>query len=91
MVGKGVGRKRGEALAVDPAREPYEIERFKDDPDAFIRAHVRRLEALRRAGHVERIDADHWKIPDDIAQHGLAYDARSRGKDFTVRTTSSGR
>ena len=25
--------------------------------------HVRRLEALRRAGHVERIDEDHWRVP----------------------------
>jgi hypothetical protein len=32
------------------------------DPQAFVRSHVRRLEALRRAGHVERIDADHWRI-----------------------------
>ncbi|MES0096636.1 DUF3363 domain-containing protein [Mesorhizobium sp. M0019] len=64
------------------------IERVKGDPDAFIRAHVRRLEALRRAGVVERIDADHWKIPHDIAEQGAAYDARNRGRDFTVRTLS---
>ncbi|UVK47537.1 DUF3363 domain-containing protein [Mesorhizobium sp. AR07] len=64
------------------------IERVKGDPDAFIRAHVRRLEALRRAGIVERIDADRWKIPDDIAEQGAAYDARNRGRDFTVRTLS---
>jgi len=61
---------------------------MKGDPDAFIRAHVRRLEALRRAGIVERIDADHWKIPQDIAEQGAAYDARNRGRDFTVRTLS---
>jgi hypothetical protein len=66
-----------------------EIERFKGDPDAFIRFHVRRLEALRRAGHVERIDADHWKIPKDIAERGLAYDAPSLPKDFTIRTLST--
>jgi len=64
------------------------IERMKGDPDAFIRAHVRRLEALRRAGIVERIDADHWKIPGDIAEQGAAYDARNRGRGFTVRTLS---
>ncbi|MGX9181812.1 DUF3363 domain-containing protein [Mesorhizobium sp. BHbdii] len=65
-----------------------QIERIKGDPDAFIRAHVRRLEALRRAGIVQRIDADHWKIPEDIAERGATYDARNRGKDFTVRTLS---
>ncbi|WP_141340111.1 DUF3363 domain-containing protein [Bradyrhizobium sp. USDA 3458] len=65
-----------------------EIERFKGDPDAFVRAHVRRLEALRRAGHVERIDADHWKIPHDIVERGMAYDAPGRPKDFAIRTLS---
>ncbi|MDX8450991.1 DUF3363 domain-containing protein, partial [Mesorhizobium captivum] len=65
-----------------------QIERIKGDPDAFIRSHVRRLEALRRAGIVERIGADHWKVPDDIAGRGAAYDARNRGRDFTVRTLS---
>jgi type IV secretory pathway VirD2 relaxase len=66
-----------------------EIERFRGDPDAFIRSHVRRLEALRRAGHVERIDADHWRVPDDIAERGMAYDAPSRPKDFGIRTLST--
>jgi hypothetical protein len=65
------------------------IEQRHGDPDAFIRSHVRRLEALRRAGHVERIDADHWKIPGDIAERGMAYDAPSRPKDFGIRTLST--
>jgi type IV secretory pathway VirD2 relaxase len=65
------------------------IEKIGGDPDAFIRSHVRRLEALRRAGHVKRIDADHWKIPNDLPERGMAYDARDRAKDFTVRTLST--
>jgi type IV secretory pathway VirD2 relaxase len=65
------------------------IEQRHGDPDAFIRSHVRRLEALRRVGHVERIDADHWKIPDDIAERGIGYDAPNRPKDFGVRTLST--
>jgi type IV secretory pathway VirD2 relaxase len=65
------------------------IEQRHGDPDAFIRSHVRRLEALRRAGHVERIDADHWKIPDDMAERGIAYDAPTRPKDFSIRTLST--
>ncbi|MES0215126.1 DUF3363 domain-containing protein [Mesorhizobium sp. C280B] len=59
------------------------------DPEAFVRFHVRRLEALRRAGHVERIDEDHWRIPKDLSERGIAYDARSRGKDFSVRVLST--
>ena len=65
------------------------IEQRDGNPDAFIRSHVRRLEALRRAGHVERIDADHWKIPDDIAERGIAYDAPTRPQDFSIRTLST--
>jgi len=38
-----------------------------------------RLEALRRAGHAERIDADHWRVPTDLSARGQAYDlARDR-------------
>lgn len=65
------------------------IEKIGGDPDAFIRSHVRRLEALRRAGHVERIDADYWNIPSDLPERGMAYDARDRAKDFTFRTLST--
>jgi hypothetical protein len=35
--------------------------------------------ALRRAGHAERIDADHWRVPSDLPERGQAYDlARDR-------------
>src|SRR5712671_5789062 len=55
------------------------IDRIGGDPEAFVRSHVRRLEALRRAGLVERIDADHWRVPADLPAHGQAYDlARDR-------------
>jgi hypothetical protein len=34
---------------------------------------------LRRAGHAERINADHWRVPADLAERGQAYDlARDR-------------
>ncbi len=65
------------------------LERIDGDPEAYVRSHVHRLEALRRAGHVERIDADRWKIPADIAERGMAYDARNRGSDFSVRVLSA--
>jgi hypothetical protein len=44
--------------------------------EAFVRSHVRRLEALRRADHVERIDAEHWKIP-DMVEREQGYDLSS--------------
>ncbi|MFZ3361099.1 MAG: DUF3363 domain-containing protein, partial [Xanthobacteraceae bacterium] len=42
---------------------------------AFVGAHVRRLEALRRVGVVERASADSWLIPNDFEAHAAAYDA----------------
>jgi hypothetical protein len=48
-------------------------------PPAVVEAHERRLEALRRAGIVERIKAGVWRIPEDLAQRGLAYDIRRQG------------
>ena len=55
------------------------IDRLGGDPEAFVRSHVRRLEALRRAGHVERIDADHWRVPADLPERGHAYDLGREG------------
>jgi Protein of unknown function (DUF3363) len=46
------------------------------DPEAFVQAHVRRLEALRRAGIVERVQEGIWRIPADLPQRGQAHDAR---------------
>ena len=55
------------------------VERLGGDPAAYVRSHVRRLEALRRAGHVERIDADQWRVPADLPERGQSYDlARDR-------------
>tara|TARA_R110000850_G_scaffold275264_2_gene414305 strand:- start:16792 stop:18696 length:1905 start_codon:yes stop_codon:yes gene_type:complete len=55
----------------------------------FVAAHVRRLEALRRAGHVERsADAD-WKIPPDYLDRASAYEraqARFRAAQVLVRS-----
>ena len=59
-----------------------------DDYDGYVEAHVRRLEALRRAGIAERIDADHWIIPDDFEQRAADYDA-TRRRTLSVRVLSS--
>jgi type IV secretory pathway VirD2 relaxase len=65
------------------------FERQGKDPEAFVRSHVRRLEALRRAGQVERIDADHWKVPKDIVARGQAYDLSRGGDGLRIRTLSA--
>lgn len=64
------------------------IEQLGGDPQAFVQSHVRRLEALRRAGHVTRIDVDHWQIPDDLTTCGINYDAARNGGAPKIRTLS---
>ncbi|MCC8911807.1 relaxase/mobilization nuclease and DUF3363 domain-containing protein [Xanthomonas euvesicatoria] len=49
------------------------------DPQEIVAAHVRRLEALRRAGIVERVAEGLWKVPDDLAERGRQYDAQRLG------------
>lgn len=49
------------------------------DHERHVQSHVRRLEALRRAGLVERVHADHWTIPADLPERGLAYDLQRAG------------
>ena len=70
------------------ARISESFDRQGKDPEAFVRFHVRRLEALRRAGHVERIDEDHWRIPKDIVDRGQTYDL-SQGNNHRVRVLST--
>jgi hypothetical protein len=53
-------------------RASEKIERIEGDSEAFVRSHVRRLETLRRAGHVERLDADTWRVPADIGASRIA-------------------
>ncbi|WP_422035551.1 DUF3363 domain-containing protein [Reyranella sp.] len=67
------------------------IDRLGGDPSAYIGSHVRRLEALRRAGHVERIDDDQWRIPADLPERGQAFDlARDRTAGRVIVLSSSG-
>jgi type IV secretory pathway VirD2 relaxase len=77
-------------------RPSRHLERVRDsfkrqgkDPEALVRSHVRRLEALRRAGLVERIDADNWRVPNDIVARGQAYDLSEGGDGLRIRTLSA--
>ncbi|WP_394699023.1 DUF3363 domain-containing protein [uncultured Cohaesibacter sp.] len=58
------------------------------DRETYVAAHVRRLEVLRRAGLVERIDADHWHIPSDFEERVSAFNA-SRNRQTTIRVLSN--
>ncbi|WP_439861799.1 DUF3363 domain-containing protein [Pseudomonas sp. MBLB4136] len=50
------------------------------DPTALAERHVRRLEALRRAGIVERVAEGVWCVPADLPEQGLRHDARRLGE-----------
>lgn len=52
-----------------PDRHPHEV----------VEAHIRRLEALRRAGLVERQSEGVWKVPNDLPERGRQYDAQRLG------------
>ena len=58
------------------------------DYEGYVDAHVRRLEALRRAGIAERIEGDQWRIPEDFESRAAAYDAR-RTRQTSVRLLSA--
>lgn len=49
------------------------------DPQEVVAAHVRRLEALRRAGVVERVADGLCKVPNDLTERGRQYDALRLG------------
>lgn len=49
------------------------------DPQEVVAAHVRRLEALCRAGIVERVAEGLWKVPNDLLEKGHQYDAQRLG------------
>ncbi len=49
------------------------------DPKEVVDAHVRRLEALRRAGIVERVAEGIWRVPTDLPEQGRRYDAQRLG------------
>ncbi|WP_319757271.1 relaxase/mobilization nuclease and DUF3363 domain-containing protein [Pseudomonas aeruginosa] len=49
------------------------------DPEALVERHVRRLEALRRAGIVQRLAEGVWKVPADLPEQGRQHDARRLG------------
>ncbi len=55
----------------------------------YIQAHIRRLEALRRAGHVTRNKDGSWKIPHDYLDRAKSYEKfRSRAKPVDVNVQS---
>ena len=59
-------------------RDPYEV----------VAAHVRRLEALRRVGIVERLAEGVWRVPGDLPERGRQYDRQRLGGGVAVELKS---
>ncbi|MDP3885477.1 relaxase/mobilization nuclease and DUF3363 domain-containing protein [Hydrogenophaga sp.] len=62
-------------------------------PDAAeqVKTHLRRLEALRRAGIVERLTDGVWRVPADLPERGKQFDAENleaQGSNLTVALKS---
>ena len=71
-------------LAVDGLyRTDHHLTMAKATPkrnfEGVIDAHVRRLEALRRSGIVERVAEGVWRVPTDLPELGRQYDAQRLG------------
>lgn len=58
------------------------------DPREVVEAHVRRLEALRRAGLVERLAEGVWQVPNDLPERGRQYDGQRLGGGVVVELKS---
>ncbi|MDX4953652.1 relaxase/mobilization nuclease and DUF3363 domain-containing protein [Delftia acidovorans] len=83
------------ALAVDGIYRPdhhlavARTQPYPDrDPHEVVEAHVRRLEALRRAGIVERVAEGVWQVPSDLAERGRQHDAQRLGGGVAVELKS---
>ncbi|WP_133648537.1 relaxase/mobilization nuclease domain-containing protein [Paraburkholderia flava] len=61
-----------------PGRDPHEV----------VAGHVRRLEALRRAGIVGREAEGVWRVPNDLVERGRQYDAQRLGGGVAVELKS---
>ncbi len=57
------------------------------DPEETVAAHVRRLEALRRAGLVERVAEGVWRVPGDLPMKAQLHDSRRlAGSSVTLQS-----
>lgn len=58
------------------------------DPREVVATHIRRLEALRRGGIVERMVEGALRVSDDLVERGRQYDAQRRGGGVAVELKS---
>ncbi|MEZ5635571.1 MAG: DUF3363 domain-containing protein [Burkholderiaceae bacterium] len=71
-----------------PASHQAQLAQTGDrDPQATAEVHVRRLEALRRSGFVERVADGVWAVPADLLQKARQHDAqKAAGHSIELRS-----
>ncbi len=65
--------------STDVHRAELRTSRGLADSEEIVARHVRRLEALRRAGIMERMGDGLWRVPKDLVERGRAYDLERSG------------
>ena len=57
--------------------------------EAYIQAHIRRLEAMRRSGHAERNKDGSWQVPQDYLKRARMFErSNSAGKPVQIELNS---
>jgi hypothetical protein len=65
------------------------LARHYKDPETFVSSYVRRLKTLHLDGHIGRIDADRWRVPDDIRNRGETFGLSQGINPPQIRVLSS--
>ncbi len=80
-----VAQTKGGRYSVD-----LHLEHDRDASRAFAEAHVRRLEAMRRAGVTERLADGSWQIAEDHLERVAPFEARGlRDRPVAIEVLSS--
>lgn len=81
------GLAEGDLYRTDLHLTLLRAQRGRGDPQEIVAAHVRRLEALRRAGLVEHVAKGVWRVPADLPKRARKHDEK-RTLDGSVRIHS---
>jgi type IV secretory pathway VirD2 relaxase len=95
---KNVLRRLDAGGVYDPAKHLAEVRGWNRDkmpggatPEAYIEAHVRRMDALASRGHVERLSDGTFRVPNDLPSRIDGDPALGRDKTAFVRLDVDGR
>ena len=83
------GVQRAKVLSINDGETHFVANVTPIDPaNERAAAPVNELEALRRAAIVERIDTDHWRVPGNLLERGVAHDLVRDGVGVRINMLS---